>query len=59
MKSKITIHNNVNEMHESQALYIAQQNPLDRLKETVELILRIYPIDEKKIKKNIIYFDSI
>ncbi len=56
-KPTITIHTNFNEAAEAQEKYIAQQNSVDRIKETVQLFLRLYP--KKKPNTNQIYFDKI
>jgi hypothetical protein len=47
-----------NQAAEEQAKYIANQNPIDRIKETVQLILRIYSMSQKKPNTNIIYIDK-
>ena len=47
-KSKtITIYNSVNEASIEQAKESAQQNPMDRIKEVVQLILRVYSTQNK------------
>ncbi|MBC7695704.1 MAG: hypothetical protein H7141_09690 [Burkholderiales bacterium] len=56
-KPTITIHSNFNEAAEAQEKHIAQQNPVDRIKETVQLILRVYSISPKKTNTNLIYID--
>lgn len=57
-KNKITIYSNLDEAAETQAQYIVNQNPIDRIKETVQLILRVYTLSEKKQNINKIYFDK-
>jgi hypothetical protein len=55
---KINIYSNSDEAAESQAEYIVNQNPIDRIKETVKLILRVYSLSEKRQNTNKIYFDK-
>jgi hypothetical protein len=57
MKNKITVHENLEKLSESQAIYAASQSPVERIKETVELILRVFPLKKKKANTNHIYFD--
>lgn len=57
-KRKISIYTSFDQAAEAEEKYIAQQNPIDRIKETVQLILRIYSIHEKKPNTNKIYFDK-
>jgi len=52
--SRIVI--DTNQVHDEQAKYIAAQNPIDRIKETVQLILRVYPLSKNKSKS--IYIDK-
>lgn len=52
--SRITV--DTNQVFEEQAKYIANQTPEERIKETVQLILRVYPLSEKK--SNAIYIDK-
>lgn len=58
MYKKITIHSTPNAAAEQQANYIANQNPIDRIKETVQLILRVFPLIERKPSTNKIYIDK-
>lgn len=44
--------------NEADYLSAALQDPIDRLRETVQLILRVYPINERKKSTNKIYFDN-
>ncbi len=55
---KIHIHSNSDLAAEAQAEYVINQNPVDRIKETVQLILRVYSSSEKKTNTNKIYFDK-
>ncbi|MES2566792.1 MAG: hypothetical protein V4565_07995 [Bacteroidota bacterium] len=57
-KPNISIHSSFNEAAESHEKYIVNQNPIDRIKETVQLILRIYSISPKKPNTNLIYIDK-
>jgi hypothetical protein len=54
----IKFYSDFNQAAEEQAKYIANQNPIDRIKETVQLILRIYSMSPKKTNTNIIYIDK-
>ena len=54
---KINIFHSFLDAEESNARKAANQNPLDRIKETVKLILRIYPINENNSNNHRIYFD--
>lgn len=59
-KSKtISIFNSLSEADEYWAIKAAEQNPVDRIKETVQLILKVYPLKDRKPNTNKIYFDSI
>lgn len=51
--------NSLNSFEEEHTNYIVQQHPLDRIKETVQLILRIYEFDKNKPKNNRIYIDYV
>jgi hypothetical protein len=55
---KINIYLNLDEAAEAQVQYVVNQNPINRIKETVQLILRVYSLSEKKQKINKIYFDK-
>lgn len=57
-KPNLTIHSDFNEAAEEHEKYVAQQNPVDRIKETVQLILRVYSISPKKQNTNLIYIDK-
>lgn len=56
-KKKIHIHSDLDKAAEAQAEYVINQNPVDRIRETVQLILRVYSTREKKPRVNKIYFD--
>ncbi len=58
VKNKINIFNSISKAEEAQVKYVSEQSPLDRIKETVELILRVYSIEPKKPNTNRIYFDK-
>ena len=58
-KKHIKIDRSLNQAQEEQAEYIAGQNPVDRIKETVQLILRVFSASEKKPNTNRIYIDKI
>lgn len=55
---KIHIHANIDRASEAQSEYVINQNPVDRIRETVQLILRVYSTKEKKPRVNKIYFDK-
>lgn len=55
---KINIYSNLDEAAEAQVQYVVNQNPINRIKETVQLILRVYYLSEKKQNTNKIYFDK-
>ena len=55
---KIHIHSDINKASETQAEYVINQDPVDRIRETVQLILRVYSTKEKKPRINKIYFDK-
>ena len=55
---KIHIHSDLDKASEAQAEYVINQNPVDRIRETVQLILRVYSTNEKKPRINKIYFDK-
>jgi hypothetical protein len=57
-KYQITIHSSPDQAAEEQAKYSAAQNPAERIRETVQLILRIYSSSPKKTNTNHIYFDK-
>ena len=54
---KINIFTTFSDAEESNAQKAANQSPLDRIKETVNLILRVYPINENNSNNHRIYFD--
>ena len=56
-KKKIHIHSDLDKAAEAQVEYVINQNPVDRIRETVQLILRVYSAREKKPRVNKIYFD--
>ena len=55
---KIHIHSDLDKAAEAQAKYIVNQDPVDRIRETVQLILKVYSTKEKKPRINKIYFDK-
>lgn len=57
-KYTIAIHSNPDEAAEEQAKYVARQTPVERIRETVQLILRVYSFSSKKTNTNKIYFDK-
>jgi len=57
-KHTITFYSDFDHAAEEQAKYIINQNPIDRIKDTVQLILRIYSLSEKKSNTNMIYIDK-
>jgi hypothetical protein len=56
MKKNSRIVIDTNQVHEEQAKYIAAQHPIDRIRETVQLILRVYPLSKNHSKS--IYIDK-
>lgn len=54
-KNSIRFFNSFEEQEEERIKFIVAQNPVDRIKETVQLILRIYP---KKENTSRIYIDK-
>ena len=56
MKKRIHIYKNSHEQNEHLYLIESQKNPIDRLKETVQLIIRVYSLSPKKTNTNRIYF---
>lgn len=58
-QNKINIFFSNEEEQEFNYLKILNQNPIDRIKETVALILRVYPIKEKTKGNNRINFERI
>ena len=54
---KINIFKTFSDAEESNAQKAVNQSPLDRIKETVQLILRVYPINENNSNNHRIYFD--
>lgn len=57
-KNTITVYDDFSQAAEEEAKYIANQNPIDRIRETVQLILRVYSTNEKKTNTNKIYIDK-
>jgi phosphohistidine phosphatase SixA len=53
-KNRITI----SKAQEDQATYIAQQSPARRIKETVELIIRVFGTPKKTVNNKRIYIDK-
>lgn len=58
-QNKINIFFSNEEEQEFNYLKILNQNPIDRIKETVALILRVYPIKKKTKGNNRINFERI
>ena len=56
MKQRIHIHKNIHEQSENRYLIESQKNPIDRLRETIQLIIRINSLSPKKTNTNRIYF---
>ncbi len=57
-KNKITVYRDFSHAAEDEAKYIANQSPIDRIRETVQLILRVYSMNEKTPNTNKIYIDK-
>lgn len=57
-KKIIKIFNSLAEAREEEVKYVVSQKPVDRIKETVQLILRVYPLNRKAKNTNRIYFDK-
>jgi hypothetical protein len=55
---KIHVYSSAESAAEAQVLYVVNQDPVDRIRETVQLILRVYSSIEKKPNTNKIYFDK-
>ncbi|MES2513811.1 MAG: hypothetical protein V4580_06675 [Bacteroidota bacterium] len=55
---KISIYSNSDKAAEAQTLYTINQDPVERIRETVQLILRVYSTVEKRPNTNKIYFDK-
>ncbi len=58
-KKHIIIDRSFDQVQEEQSEYSIKQNPVDRIKETVQLILRVFSADEKKPNTNRIYIDKV
>ena len=58
MKKRIEIFDSISKAEEAHVKYVSEQSPLERIKETVELILRVYSTEPKKPNTNRIYFDK-
>lgn len=58
LKNKINIFDSISKAEEAQIKYASEQSPIERIKETVELILRVYSTEPKKPNTNRIYFDK-
>ncbi|MDP1800189.1 MAG: hypothetical protein Q8L81_02465 [Bacteroidota bacterium] len=57
-KSKeIKIYSSFEEAAEAEAFYVANQDPIERIRETVQLILKVFPINEKIPNTDKIYID--
>ena len=58
-KSKdLEIYENPFQVSESEMEYILEQNPLERIRETVQLILKVFPLNKKKSNTSKIYIDK-
>jgi hypothetical protein len=57
-KKNSRIVESTNQALEDQAKYIAEQKPVERIKETVVLILRVFPLDDKRPNATRIYIDK-
>lgn len=56
MKNRINIFKSVEEQNEASYEAASKQSPEERIKETVQLILRVYSLTPKKPNTNRIYF---
>lgn len=56
VKNKINIFKNKEELNNASYLKASEQSPVERLRETVQLILRVYALEPKKPNTNRIYF---
>ncbi|HEY1038299.1 MAG TPA: hypothetical protein VGF30_02790 [Bacteroidia bacterium] len=56
-KNRITIFENPSVAAEEQAKYSANQTPIERLRETVEFIKRVYSYSPDKKRSNKIFID--
>ena len=56
-KGYIRLHESFTQAEEEQAKYIALQKPEDRIKETVQLILRVFGLPKKTTGKQRIIID--
>lgn len=54
----INVYADQNQASEAEAVYISKQDPIERIKETVQLILRVFPLSKKKPNTNAIYIDK-
>lgn len=54
----LKIYTDLNQAAEAEALYTLRQDPIERIRETVKLILRVYPLSEKKANSNKIFIDK-
>lgn len=57
-KKYIQVHPSLSQMEKEQAKYIAAQNPVERIKETVQLILRVYGEPKKSENSKRIFIDK-
>ena len=58
-KKTIKIFSSFDEAREEEIKYVLAQKPIDRVKETVQLILRVYSTKKKIKNTNRIYFDKV
>ena len=54
----VKIYTSFEEAAEAEAMEVAKQDPIERIRETVQLILRVFPLSEKKVNTNKIYIDK-
>ena len=55
---RLSIYSSFEAAAEAEAKYVAKQDPVDRIKEVVQLILKIFPLTEKNSNSNKIYIDK-
>ncbi len=54
---EIKIYSSFEEAAEAEAIYVANQDPIERIRETVQLILKVFPLNEKIPNTDKIYID--
>jgi len=54
----LKIYADMNAASEAETLYAATQDPIERIRETVQLILRVYSLKKTKPSDNKIYIDK-